>query len=101
MSKPSPQLISLREHPRAGESIRRIKAWGGIAGFLVAALAGYGSGLPTSTLLLRALLFGLVGNCVGWAASVAIWRRVLAAQALAAVRARAAKQAAPGAGAAE
>lgn len=88
-----PQLISLREHPQAGASIRRAKAWAGIAGFLVAALAGYGTGLPTSTLLLRALLFGLVGNCVGWAASVAVWRRVIAAQALSTVRARAAKAA--------
>ena len=100
MSK-APQLISLGEHPRAGSSIRRFKAWAGIAGFLVAALAGYGSGLPTSTLLLRALVFGIVGNCVGWAVSVAVWRRVLAAQALATVRARNARNAAPKGGAAE
>ena len=100
MSK-DPQLISLREHPRAGESIRRAKAWGGIAGFVIAALAGYGTGLPTSTLLLRALLFGIVGNCVGWAASVAIWRRVLTAQALATVRARNARNDAARGGGAE
>lgn len=100
MSK-SPQLVSLHEHPRAGAAIRRFKAWAGIAGFLIAALAGYGSGLPTSTLLLRALLFGIVGNCVGWAVSVAVWRRVLTAQALATVRARNDRQAAAKAGAAE
>lgn len=94
-------MISLREHPRAGGSIRRAKAWGGLAGFAVAALAGYGTGLPTSTLLLRALLFGIVGNCVGWAASVAIWRRVLTAQALATVRARNARSQAARSGGAE
>ena len=97
----APQFISLGEHPHAGVSIRRVKAWAGIAGFLVAALAGYGTGLPTSTLLLRALLFGIVGNCVGWAVSVAVWRRVLAAQALATVRARNEKRAGSKAGAAE
>jgi hypothetical protein len=96
-----PQLISLSDHPQAGGSIRRVKAWAGIAGFLVAALAGYGTGLPTSTLLLRALLFGLVGNCVGWAVSVAVWRRVLTAQALSTVRARNARQGARKGGAAE
>ncbi|HVW90733.1 MAG TPA: hypothetical protein VHC01_14810 [Gaiellaceae bacterium] len=96
-----PQFISLGEHPHAGGSIRRVKAWAGLAGFLVAALAGYGTGLPTSTLLLRALLFGIVGNCVGWAVSVAVWRRVLAAQALATVRARNARQTESKDGAAE
>ncbi|HVU76495.1 MAG TPA: hypothetical protein VHC67_02860 [Gaiellaceae bacterium] len=90
----SPQLISLREHPQAAPSIRRVKAWAGLAGFLVAALAGYGSGLPLSTLLWRALALGVVANVVAWGASVAVWRRVLTAQAITAVRAKKAKAAA-------
>jgi hypothetical protein len=88
VSDKPPRLVSLHEHPSAGPSIRRIKALGGLAGFAIAVLKGFGSGAPFASTLLHGLEFGLVGNLVAWAAAVVVWKRVLAAQALAAVRAR-------------
>lgn len=83
-----PRLVSLADHPRAAPSIRRIKAFGGIAGFAIAVLEGLSHGDPFAATLLRGLELGLLGNVVAWAAAVAIWKRVLTAQATAAVRAR-------------
>jgi hypothetical protein len=86
MSTPEPQLISLDDHPRAAPAIRRAKARGGLAAFLIVALAGYLHGADLSSVLFRALLGGMVGYLLTWAASVAIWRHLLAAQATAVVR---------------
>jgi len=83
-----PRLVSLADHPRAAPSIRRIKAFGGMAGFAIAVLEGLSHGAPFAAMLLRGLELGLLGNVVAWAAAVAIWKRVLTAQATAAVRAR-------------
>lgn len=88
MKKETPRLISLGEHPRAAPSVRRAKAIGGLAGFAIAVLQGLGAGLPFATTLLHGLEFGLVGNLVAWAAAVVVWKRVLTAQAVSAVRAR-------------
>src|SRR5262249_41032016 len=79
------QLTSLREHPRAAPSIRRAKALGGLAGFLVSALAGFGQSAPFASTMTRALIGGIVVYFFTWAAAVAVWRRVLGAQAVAAI----------------
>ena len=39
MSATEPKLVSLREHPRAAPAIRRLKAYGGLAGFAIAFVA--------------------------------------------------------------
>jgi hypothetical protein len=83
-----PQLTSLADHPRAAPAIRRAKAAGGLLGFGIAVLQGLSHGLPFATVLLRGLELGVAGNVVAWAAAVAVWKRVLTAQAAAAVRAR-------------
>ena len=88
MSATEPKLVSLREHPRAAPAIRRLKAYGGLAGFAIAVLKGLGSGAPLATTLLHGLEFGLVGNLVAWGAAVVIWKRVLTAQATRVVRDR-------------
>jgi hypothetical protein len=93
MSMPEPQLISLNDHPRAAPAIRRAKARGGLAAFLIVALAGYMHGAVVSGLLLHALAGGLVGYLLTWAASVAVWRHLLAAQATAVARRVRAQQA--------
>jgi hypothetical protein len=80
------KLTSLAQHPTAGPAIRRAKAVGGLVGFGIAVLVGLQSGQPFAPLALRAVELGLAGNLVAWAASVAIWRRLLAAQATVAVR---------------
>lgn len=80
------QLTSLAQHPTAGPAIRRAKAVGGLVGFGIAALVGLQNGQPFAAMMLRGVELGLAGNLVAWAASVAIWRRLLAAQATATVR---------------
>jgi hypothetical protein len=81
----SDRLISLRDHPKARPSIRRAKALGGLAGFLVSALAGFGQSAPFAPTITRALIGGMVVYLFSWAAAVAVWRRVLGAQAVAAI----------------
>jgi len=81
----SGRLTSLREHPRAAPSIRRAKALGGLAGFLVSALAGFGQSAPFASTMTRALIGGMIVYLFAWAAAVAVWRRVLSAQAVAAI----------------
>ena len=79
------RLISLREHPRAAPAIRRAKALAGLAAFAVSAFAGFQSGAPFASTVGRALVGGAVVYLLTWAAAVAIWRRVLAAEATAAL----------------
>jgi hypothetical protein len=70
---------SLAEHPRAVRAVARAKSWGALAGF---ALGGYLS-LPTHTPAqagFRALLAGIVCYVAVWAASVFLWRRLVAAE---------------------
>ena len=75
------RLTSLREHPRAAPGIRRAKAFGGLAGFFVAVVAGFGQGAPFAPMVGRALVGGAIVYLLTWAAAVAIWRRVLTAEA--------------------
>jgi hypothetical protein len=79
------RLISLGEHPRAAPSIRRAKSLAGLAAFLVSALAGFQAGAPFAATVGRALAGGAIVYLLTWAAAVAIWRRVLAAEATAAL----------------
>jgi hypothetical protein len=77
------RLTTLSAHPRASQAIRRWKGLGGIAAFALAALLGLRHGLPFFTLLERAVIAGIAGQLVGWAAGVTLWKRLLVAQALA------------------
>ncbi len=71
------------EQPSVAASIRRRptqslgpRAWGGLAGFLI---AGYLS-LPTSTLAeagLRALVAGSICYVAAWAGALFVWRRMV------------------------
>lgn len=80
------QLTSLAEHPRAAGAIRRAKGIGGLVGFGLAVLMGLEHGEPFAPMVLRAVELGIAGHLVAWAAAVAVWKRLLAAQATAAVR---------------
>lgn len=80
------ELTSLAQHPSAAPSIRRAKAIGGLVGFALAVLIGMQNGEPFPALALRAVELGIVGNLVAWAVSVAVWRRVLTANATTTVR---------------
>ncbi len=65
---------------RAMAEIRRGKGMGGIAGFAIAGLAAYMHGELISSVLLRALIGGIVGYMVGWLAAVTVWRRIIRAE---------------------
>jgi hypothetical protein len=90
-----PQLISLNDHPRAATAISRAKARGGLVAFMLVALAGYMHGADFGSVLFRAVLGGMVGYLLTWAAAVAVWRHLLGAQATAAIRRARASQADP------
>jgi hypothetical protein len=89
-------LPSVAAHPRAGAQIARAKAWGGLAGFGLAAVLSWKAGVPTSDLLLRALAAGIAGYVATWACAVAVWRHLVIAElrAVRVVRARRAAEAA-------
>ena len=82
------RLTSLRSHPTAGPAIRRAKALGGLAGFLIAALIGFQNHTPFAAMAIRALEVGLGCNLVVWCGAVLVWKRVLVAQAAGAARLR-------------
>jgi hypothetical protein len=92
----SPPLVSPAADPRASESIRRTKAWCGLAAFGIAALAAHWHGDTFDGLLTRALIAGVVGNMLGWLVATTVWRRLLRAEttrAVESIRGRTAKQA--------
>jgi hypothetical protein len=82
-SKPSGdgKLIGLAGHRRAAPAIRRAKAIGGLAGFLLAAFIGYSHGAPFAETMERAVVVGIGANLAAWAAAMLIWKRVLVAEA--------------------
>jgi uncharacterized MAPEG superfamily protein len=86
------KLTSLRDHPNAGPAIRRVRAIGGLGGFVVAAFIGFDSGTPFAATILRALEVGIAGQTVAWAAAVLVWKRLLIAQAGVIARSRRNKQ---------
>lgn len=72
-----PVLPSVANHPRAGEQVKRIKAWAGLAGFALVAVLSWSADVPVEDLLLRALAGGIIAYLVAWAAAVAIWRNLV------------------------
>jgi hypothetical protein len=77
--------LSLSNHPRAGTAIRSLKGWGGVIGFVLAAVLSAKAGVPVSVLGLRAIVAGLLGYMVAWCCGVAAWRAIVTAEADAAM----------------
>jgi hypothetical protein len=92
-------LPSVAAHPRAGVQITRAKAWGGLAGFALAALLSDRAGVPAPDLMTRAIVAGVVGYLATWAVAVAVWRHLVIAE-LRAVRVARVREAAERAAAA-
>ena len=80
--------VTLAAHPHAAASIRRLKAWGGIGGFVLGALASWAHGGLMAGALERGLAGGVVGYLVAWFAAVSVWRHLVRAQARAAIEKR-------------
>ena len=71
---------SIATHPRARGSVRRVKAWAGIGGFVVAAVLSLQASVPLFQVGVRALGAGVVGYLVAWWFSVLIWRHLIVAE---------------------
>jgi len=76
-----PTLVGLSAHPRVAASIRRAKSVGGMVAFALVLALSQKNSAPLATACFRALLGGVVGYLVVWAAAVAVWRHVLHARA--------------------
>jgi xanthosine utilization system XapX-like protein len=73
-------VISVGAHPRARASIRRTRAWTALAAFGIVLFVCLNAGVPGQEAALRALVAGLVGNLVGWACALAVWRSLVMAE---------------------
>jgi hypothetical protein len=69
--------ISISAHPRARRSIRRTKAWAGLAGFVVVGYLTYNAGSDAFEACLRALIAGILLYVIAWGLSVAFWQRLV------------------------
>jgi hypothetical protein len=72
-------LIAPKEDPRASAGIARAKSLGGLAGFVLAALASYAHE-PLFTVAERALIGGIAGYLVAWGVALTVWRRIMRAE---------------------
>lgn len=90
--KPAPAkdakiVVRLADHPRAQRQIRRMRAWGGLIGFVLAGMAANGAGLTAWHVGVRALAGGVVAMLAAWTLALIVWRQLAVAE-LRAARAR-------------
>lgn len=76
----APGGVRLAAHPRALRHIRLARAWAGLIGFALAALAAGASELSAFDVGLRALAGGVAGCLAGWTIAVAVWRQLALAE---------------------
>ena len=84
--------ISVAAHPRARASIRRTRARTALIAFGLVLFLSLQSGVPGQEAAIRALVAGLVGNVVGWACALAVWRSLVLAEIKVAADARQERQ---------
>ncbi len=84
--------VRLADHPRASKSIPRIRAWGAVVGFAVAAYFGDKAGLPFVDLVIRSILIGMATSLVVWAGAQAVWKQIVFAEIASARKEAAEKQ---------
>lgn len=72
--------VSVAHHPRAGESVRRVKGLGGLAGFALAAGLSLKAGVPTELAGERAIGGGIAGYLIAWGTGVTVWRQLVVAE---------------------
>jgi uncharacterized membrane protein YccC len=87
MADTNPPLVGLTDHPRAARSIRQIKAWGGLIGFVGVVAYSTTSGMPLPDALLRGVIAGVAAQMLAWVAAVVLWHHLLDGEASAAVKA--------------
>ena len=69
--------VSVAAHPRAKASIRRTRARTALAAFVIVLLFSHSAGVTDQEAVMRAVVAGLVGNLIGWACALAIWRQIV------------------------
>ena len=80
------QMISVATHHKAPGSIARIRSWFAVGSTTLVIAVGWGTGMSGSAIASRAVLAGLIGYLVGWAVGVGVWRELVKAEVIAAVR---------------
>ena len=73
-------MVALADHPRAAYSIRQIKAWGGLIGFVVVVGYSYMGGMAIPDALLRGVIAGVLAQMLAWAAGIVLWQHLLEAE---------------------
>ena len=73
-------VLSVAAHPTAKGHVRRAKGAGGLIGFVLAAILSFKASVPVAEVGERALIAGVAGYLIGWAASVTIWRQLMIAE---------------------
>jgi hypothetical protein len=86
--KPEPAAVTLRAHPRARASVRRWRAWAGLAGFALTLFLSLSHGVPAWDAGARALGLGIAAHFAAWICGVAVWRQLVVGELLAAEAAR-------------
>lgn len=72
--------VSVAHHPRIASRVGAAKAWGALVAFALVALASSKAGAESFDVLSRALVAGVVGWIVTWAAAVAVGRNLVRAE---------------------
>lgn len=75
-----PEPITLRSHPAAMASIRRVRARAGIGAFALVLLLCLHSGLALPNATARALIAGVAVQLVAWKVAVLVWRQIVLVQ---------------------
>jgi hypothetical protein len=70
-------VVTVAAHPRASGSIRRTRARTALAAFVVVLLLSHSAGVTDQEAVMRAVVAGLVGNLIGWACALAVWRQIV------------------------
>jgi hypothetical protein len=69
--------VSTAAHPRAKASIRRVRAWTALIAFGLVLFLSLSANVGGQEATMRAIAGGLVGNLIGWACALAVWRQIV------------------------
>ncbi len=75
-----PNAITIGAHPRAGRSVQRWRALGGLIGFALTLFLSHSAGVPAFDAVARALIAGIALHLVAWAVSVTVWKQLMLAE---------------------
>lgn len=73
----APKAVSIAAHPRAKASIRRVRAWTALIAFGLVLFLSLSANVGGQEATMRAIAGGLVGNLIGWACALAVWRQIV------------------------